>query len=429
MRASTAGLPLVSLMLLTCNRPAFLRLSLQAAAAQTYPNLEVVVVDDGPRPVDIRQLGAIAVPGKLSINFVRMAHRSTIGAKRNAALQASRGEVVVHWDDDDLHGSDQVRSLVCPIVRNETELTAPYFEYIASLGKSGLQFFDFRRPEVKSQCFLGALAYRRAVAESLTIKVAGGGRPTSPAPFANTSLSEDLHFVERALNACHRMLPVAAVPLAYTRHRGVSNTWRSGVFEHRMEAGAISSLPSFVDRSLPPAFIAAEVDVVHGGACAPLARTPPRGIQYPLLYPNNPKRCCRGQKLTRPCDPRTGACDPDDTFCGASKGICTASCTCAGEKSHGRKVRMPDGDEKVPLACGLLCCRYWHEYWKAHPEECSSHSVRPLKRHYCGSVSPSTQSRTVPARNRRETTNKSLINSDRASQDRSARHYKPRSVL
>ena len=98
MRASTAGLPLVSLMLLTCNRPAFLRLSLQAAAAQTYPNLEVVVVDDGPRPVDIRQLGAIAVPGKLSINFVRMAHRSTIGAKRNAALQASRGEVVVHWD-------------------------------------------------------------------------------------------------------------------------------------------------------------------------------------------------------------------------------------------------------------------------------------------------------------------------------------------
>ena len=378
------GLPLVSLILLTCNRPAFLKLSLQAAAVQTYPNLEVVVVDDGPRPVDTRQLGAMAVPGKLSMTFVRMGQRGTIGAKRNAALQASRGAVVVHWDDDDLHGGDQVRALVCPILRNETDLTAPYFEFIASLGKAGLQFFDFRRPEVKSQCFLGALAYRRAVAESLTAVSAAGGQPTPPAPFANTSLSEDLHFVERALKACHRMLPVAAVPLAYTRHKGVSNTWRSGVFDQRMDAGSAAPLPPFVDRSLPSAFVAAEVDVVHGGACAPLVRTPPKDIQYPLLYPNNPKRCCQGRKLTRPCAPGVGACDPDDTFCGASKGLCTASCTCAGEKAHGKKVRAADGDERAPLACGLLCCRYWHEYWKSHPNECSSRSVRPLKRHYCG---------------------------------------------
>jgi hypothetical protein len=313
-----------------------------------------------------------------------MPHRSTIGAKRNAGLQASRGSVVVHWDDDDVHGNDQVRTLACPIIRNETEITAPYFEYISALSTSGLQFFDFRRPEVKPQCFLGALTYRRSVAEALN-SAQLSRKPRSLAPFANTSLSEDLHFVERALGSCHRMLPVRSVPLAYTRHKGVTNTWRSGVFDARMDEGSDDPAPDFADASLASAFVAAEVDVVRRGACEPLARWAPKDIKYPLLYPNMPKRCCHGQKLPRPCaGGGLGACDPDDTFCGASKGICTSTCTCAGEKAHGRKTRRADGEEVVPTACGLLCCRYWHGYWKSHPEECSSRTVRPLKRHYCG---------------------------------------------
>ena len=45
--ASACSSALVSLIILTCNRPRFLRLALESAAAQTYENLEAVVVDDG----------------------------------------------------------------------------------------------------------------------------------------------------------------------------------------------------------------------------------------------------------------------------------------------------------------------------------------------------------------------------------------------
>lgn len=48
--------PLVSLIVLTCNRPGFLHLALELAAAQTYPNLEVVVVDDGTHAIQRSQL-------------------------------------------------------------------------------------------------------------------------------------------------------------------------------------------------------------------------------------------------------------------------------------------------------------------------------------------------------------------------------------
>ena len=77
MRASTAGLPLVSLMLLTCNRPAFLRLSLVGGCAKYQT--EVIVVNDS---VDIRRLGAIAV---------RASYRSILCAWLIAAPSAPSG--------------------------------------------------------------------------------------------------------------------------------------------------------------------------------------------------------------------------------------------------------------------------------------------------------------------------------------------------
>ena len=39
--------------MVTCNRPAFLSLAIDATAAQDYPgNIEVIVVDDGSPPID-----------------------------------------------------------------------------------------------------------------------------------------------------------------------------------------------------------------------------------------------------------------------------------------------------------------------------------------------------------------------------------------
>ena len=216
-------MPLVSLVILTCNRLGFLKLALMAAAAQDYTNMEAVIVDDGPAAVDKDVVGAFAIPGKLKMRLVRMPTRRTIGAKRNAALRASSGSVLIHWDDDDLHPPDQVRRLACPIMNNQTDISAVTFTYIASLSKDFVRFYDYRRPGVKDTPFLGSLSYSRRVAVALwhsgELHDSSHGRSTqrpkqasttrgrrldsSPeeiSPFADVSLSEDLFFVERALS-------------------------------------------------------------------------------------------------------------------------------------------------------------------------------------------------------------------------------------
>ena len=110
-------LPLVSLMVLTCNRPAFLSLALEAIAAQDYPGpLQAVIVDDGDSPIPRssllqalpRQAAPTAALTRLTFVYAWLPRRRSIGFKRNTALAHANGTVILHWDDDDLHPPLQV---------------------------------------------------------------------------------------------------------------------------------------------------------------------------------------------------------------------------------------------------------------------------------------------------------------------------------
>lgn len=216
--------PLVSLIILTCNRPKYLRLALNAASKQTYCSrspCEAIIVDDGAPPVS-RSLSADGI----SVRIVRVP-RLSIGGKRNAGVRASRGAVILHFDDDDLHDPRQVETLACPILHGMSEMTSLTFSYIGLVSTRDAKFFEYRRANSSVKMgrsatgpFLGSLAYSRAVAQSLSAsaKSSSHSRTGGLAPFACTSLSEDLHFVERALAACYRMLPISGIPLVYTRH-------------------------------------------------------------------------------------------------------------------------------------------------------------------------------------------------------------------
>ena len=173
---------------------------------------------------------------------------------------------------------------------------------MASLGKlSGTQFtfhsyipWDRRYNGTTVKPFLGSLAYRQSVAQALTLV------PGSLSPFSDHSLSEDLHFVERALRSCNEMRPVnsTSLPLIYTRHFGtgsaaVRNTYRSKQMDEHLEREvARTAQPAFADTTLRRRFRAAEREATrNGGGCDPVKRHPPPDIVYPLLYPHMPRRC------------------------------------------------------------------------------------------------------------------------------------------
>ena len=361
--------PLVSLIILTCNRHKFLKLALASAEAQTYPNIEAIVVDDGSRRVP----ASITSGTRLPVKLVRLKARASIGRKRNAGFQAARGRVILHWDDDDMHSPNHVFSLACPILNNMTELAALTFSYLARLSSTGVAFYAWgkgRGSGGTTGAFLGTLAYSRAVAASLSLRADA----QQLQPFPHASLSEDVHLVERALGACHRFLPVRGVPVVYTRHASVTNTWRPEGLEGRMNKPPIKP-PLFVSARLRDAYMTAEREASELGACSALKRQPAKGLTQPLHFPFMPMRCCEGRKkaMRKPCQDLMHDCG--DSYCGASKGTCTASCTCPGEAAHGAGTTRP---------CGDYCCRYWHSFWRANAAtNCSTRSQRPLKRHYC----------------------------------------------
>jgi GT2 family glycosyltransferase len=98
--------PLVSCIMPTYDRRAFIPEALRCFFAQDYPNLELVVVDDGSDPI------ADLLPSDARIRYFRPASRMTVGAKRNYACEQARGAIIAHWDDDDWYPAWRVRAQV-----------------------------------------------------------------------------------------------------------------------------------------------------------------------------------------------------------------------------------------------------------------------------------------------------------------------------
>jgi GT2 family glycosyltransferase len=103
--SSTADRPLVSILVRTTQRPAWLREALQSIRHQTYSNIEVVVIEDGEavsREMIAREFADMQITYRATENRVG---RSNAG---NLALALARGEWLNFLDDDDVFFADHV---------------------------------------------------------------------------------------------------------------------------------------------------------------------------------------------------------------------------------------------------------------------------------------------------------------------------------
>ncbi|HEX7462211.1 MAG TPA: glycosyltransferase, partial [Dermatophilaceae bacterium] len=105
------GRPFVSVVLATCRRPKRLTRTLHTLAAQTYPEMEVLVVDNCPSVP-----GAQAAIDAVQDSRIRRLEEPVPGASRarNAGLRAACGEVVAFTDDDVDVDVDWLGNLVTP---------------------------------------------------------------------------------------------------------------------------------------------------------------------------------------------------------------------------------------------------------------------------------------------------------------------------
>ena len=115
-KRSRPEFPLVSCIMPTADRRHLVPEAIRLFLAQDYPKKELVVLDDGEDSI------ADLIPNHRDIRYLRLDGRHSVGAKRNLACSAARGDLVAHWDDDDWYAPWRLSYQVAEIVRSGADL-------------------------------------------------------------------------------------------------------------------------------------------------------------------------------------------------------------------------------------------------------------------------------------------------------------------
>jgi GT2 family glycosyltransferase len=115
--------PKVSVLIRTIGRKGLLRSALATLQNQTYPNIEVVVVEDGPDT-----LSEFLGPYRSALNLTYHALGTNKGRCEagNAAMRLAKGEYLTFLDEDDLLYADHIEQLVSAAVLNDVRIAYSY---------------------------------------------------------------------------------------------------------------------------------------------------------------------------------------------------------------------------------------------------------------------------------------------------------------
>ena len=111
-----SGAPLVSCVMPTFDRRAFVPQAVRYFLRQDYPAKELIIVDDGPEPV------SDLLPADNRIVYYRLETRMVLGAKRNLGCELARGPVIMHWDDDDWASPTRISVQVAALTGGDADI-------------------------------------------------------------------------------------------------------------------------------------------------------------------------------------------------------------------------------------------------------------------------------------------------------------------
>ncbi len=124
-RPDPSTLPLVTMCITHFNRAALLRQAVASVVAQDYPNLELLIVDDGSTDsaavACLADLEARAERERRPWRVIRQENRY-LGAARNTGVRHARGEFVAFLDDDDIAKPHRISMQVTAAMRTGADI-------------------------------------------------------------------------------------------------------------------------------------------------------------------------------------------------------------------------------------------------------------------------------------------------------------------
>jgi glycosyltransferase involved in cell wall biosynthesis len=200
--------PLLSCIMPTYNRRPFIPLALQRFREQSYPNRELIIVDDGSDAI------GDLVRHEPAVRYIRLERRTTIGGKRNVACAEARGELVAHWDDDDWYSRDRLTRQAAPILRGEADITGLENRFVLQmpLGRFWTTNRQLHRSMFVCDVHGGTLVFRRSIW-------------TAGVRYPEINLAEDAAFVRDAVRRGKKLARIDNDgAFVYVRHQ--RNAWQ-----------------------------------------------------------------------------------------------------------------------------------------------------------------------------------------------------------
>ncbi|WP_418285037.1 glycosyltransferase family 2 protein [Halorubrum sp. DTA46] len=96
-----SGAPLVSAIIPTYGRPEYLERAVHSVCEQTYPSIELIVVDDNSPEPAAETLSSVDTDSVSTVRCVRHDENQGANAARNTGLRQADGAFVAFLDDDD----------------------------------------------------------------------------------------------------------------------------------------------------------------------------------------------------------------------------------------------------------------------------------------------------------------------------------------
>ena len=202
--------PLASVIIPVYNTEAYLEQCLQTVRGQTYPNLEIFLVDDGSTD------GSGALCDRLALEDprIRVIHQenSGVSAARNAALDAAKGAYIYFSDSDDWVKETVVEETIAVMERTDYDICTWGHDIVQEDGSSTYggrwreKLFRFSSPAAKQRflcrwvltCRLDwsvwNRVFRREIIEAHRLRFSTG-----------QTIFEDLDFVFRYLAVCQSL--------------------------------------------------------------------------------------------------------------------------------------------------------------------------------------------------------------------------------
>ncbi|HEX7756651.1 MAG TPA: class I SAM-dependent methyltransferase [Niabella sp.] len=145
---SVADLPLVSCIMPTYNRRAFVPHAVRYFLQQDYPNKELVIIDDGTDCI------SDLVPQHPGIRYKYLPQKITLGAKLNMACQYAQGTIIANWDDDDWYAPWRLGYQVAALMNEKKHVCG--INQLLYLDLDSKRTFEYRYPSGQRPWLLGS---------------------------------------------------------------------------------------------------------------------------------------------------------------------------------------------------------------------------------------------------------------------------------